>query len=58
MKDDKKKVAVSFQATDLKKFNTEKTTLIKSHLDDANEESKILKSLFVTQAQDAIDEFE
>jgi len=42
----------------LKKFNTEKTTLIKSHLEDANEESKILKSLFVTQAQDAIDEFE
>ena len=50
--------AVAFDAdTDLQSFNTKKAQLIKQTTDRADEET-VLKQLFVTQDEDALDEFE
>ena len=57
-RDSKKNVQVSFSATDLKGFNTDKTTLIKTSTSGTTEEEQIMKSLFVTQSKEAMEEFE
>ena len=50
--------SVAFDAeTDLKSFNTKKAQLIRQTTDKADEE-QVLKSLFVTQDEDALEEFE
>jgi hypothetical protein len=42
----------------LKGFNTEKKILIKNSRSELTEEDKILNTLFVTNAAEAIEEFE
>ena len=50
---------VEFGDSDLQGFNAEKKKLIKEQAKDSvTEEAQLLKSLFVTQEEDAYDEFE
>lgn len=55
--DSKKNVQVTFAKDDLKGFSTEKKVLVKDQTGVA-EQDLILKSLFVTNAEDALEEFE
>lgn len=55
--DNKKNVQVTFAQNDLKGFNTEKKVLVKDQT-GVSEQDKVLKTLFVTNADEAIDEFE
>lgn len=48
---------MTFAKDDLKGFNFEKKVLVKDQTGVA-EQDKVLKSLFVTNADDALDEFE
>jgi hypothetical protein len=49
---------VTFAQSDLKGFNSEKKVLVKDHSTGDQEQDKVLKSLFVTNANDALEEFE
>lgn len=42
----------------MKGFNSEKKVLVKDHNANDQEQDKVLKSLFVTNANDALEEFE
>jgi hypothetical protein len=50
-------VQVTFAQNDLKGFNTEKKVLVKDQT-GVSEQDKVLKTLFVTNADEAIEEFE
>ena len=50
---------MTFAQSDLKGFNSEKKVLVKDHSTTGDQEQdKVLKSLFVTNANDALEEFE
>ncbi len=56
-KESSKNVQVTFASQDLRNFNTKSKTVIKDQTGQP-EQDKVLSSLFVTNAEEAVDEFE